>query len=166
MESKHPEQLLACNPGLCLKKKRLKVDLWCWIVGLTLDFSFSGGLMKRWCWRETQVFPLSTRAARVEPCLFPAWVRQVGHTQWKQVGQDLGAVSSWTENDILLIIVIERPQEKASNVTESTEAVPLGVCFYLKREGALFDLFVWFSVCTLPLWRHFGGTAVCVWFLF
>lgn len=45
MESKRPEQLLASNPGLCLKKKRLKVDLCCWTVSLSVDFT-RGGLMK------------------------------------------------------------------------------------------------------------------------
>lgn len=45
MESKQLQQLLASNPGLCLKKKRLKVDGGVCVVGksgfwsLTLDDS-------------------------------------------------------------------------------------------------------------------------------
>lgn len=116
MESKRPEQLLASNPGLCLKKKRLKVDwgcLCCWKVWSSGGF-YLGGLMKWWCWRETQVFPLSKRAARVLPRLYPAWVRQAGQTHWEQVGEDLDALPGyllwceWTQNDILLITVTKK----------------------------------------------------------
>lgn len=90
MEPKRPEQLLASNPGLCLKKKRLKVD---WgglrVVGGEKSPTCRWiSLMKWWCWRETA-------AARVVPYLSAAWVRQAGHTQWEQVGQDLGAVSGY-----------------------------------------------------------------------
>lgn len=46
MESRGPEQLLASNPGLGLKKKRLKVDWggsFSWTVAFSVDFTGAGG---------------------------------------------------------------------------------------------------------------------------